>query len=435
MDIRKRRWLVLAAGCMVMGSLGFLYAWSSLSVPLSAEFDFSAWQASTVFTVQLWAFCAGGFVGAKVTRIAHARFTFACAAVLFLGAFLVPVFAAQGVLAWPSCLLYGLMGGCGIGMAYTIALDTVLPWFPRLTGVASGALLLCYGASTMLVSSAATALFDMAGWRVAFAIMAVSIAALVFGFSRALRLPSAVEAQALAKGATGDSPFGTGDADGLGGFGDVGGNGNGNGETEHADACVRDIPTSIMVRQPAFVFFALWVLILCCGNMGMVGAAHQVAVAAGTTDALAVTMVGVLSLCNGLGRIVNGVLFDRFGAVKAMRCVSLFLPLGSCLAIAGTLAGAEILLGLGLAVTGFGVGGSPVVSSGFVREEFGPAYYASNFSAANLMIAPGGLIGPAIMSASIEGAGSYLPALGIFVVLGFLALADTFVVARFVKRA
>lgn len=422
----------MAAGCLVMGSLGFLYAWSSLSVPLSAEFDFSAWQTSMVFTVQLWAFCAGGFVGAKVTRIAHARFTFACAAILFLGAFLVPTFATRGVLAWPSCLLYGLMGGCGIGMAYTIALDTVLPWFPRLTGVASGALLLCYGASTMLVSSAAATLFDMAGWRVAFAIMAVSIAALVFGFSRALRLPSAVEVRALTEAAVGDSRTGI---DGAGGSDDSSGSGDGNGETERADACVRDIPTGTMVRQPVFILFAVWVLVLCCGNMGMVGAAHQVAVAAGTTDALAVAMVGVLSLCNGLGRIVNGILFDRFGAVKAMRCVSLFLPLGSCLAIAGTLAGAEILLGLGLAVTGFGVGGSPVVSSGFVREEFGSVYYASNFSAANLMIAPGGLIGPAIMSASIEGAGSYLPALGIFVMLGFLALADTFAVARFMKRA
>lgn len=428
MDIRKKRWLVLVAGCLVMGSLGFLYAWSSLSVPLSAEFNFSAWQTSMVFTVQLWAFCAGGFVGAKVTRIAHARFTFACAAILFLGAFLVPAFAARGVLAWPSCLLYGLMGGCGIGMAYTIALDTVLPWFPRLTGVASGALLLCYGASTMLVSSAATVLFDMAGWRVAFAVMAVSIAALVFGFSRALRLPSAAEVRVLTEAVAEDLRAGI---DGAGRSDDS--NDSGNGEIDAARA--RDIPTGIMVRQPVFILFALWVLILCCGNMGMVGAAHQVAVAAGTTDALAVTMVGVLSLCNGLGRIVNGILFDRFGAVKAMRCVSLFLPLGSCLAIAGTLAGAEILLGLGLAVTGFGVGGSPVVSSGFVREEFGSVYYASNFSAANLMIAPGGLIGPAIMSASIEGAGSYLPALGVFVVLGFLALADTFAVARFMKRA
>lgn len=377
-------------------------------------------------------------MGAKTTRAMHARFTFACAAVLFFAAFLVPAFVARGSLAWLSCLLYGLMGGCGIGMAYTIALDTVLPWFPRLTGVASGALLLCYGASTMLVSSVATALFGMVGWRIAFAVLAVSIAALVFGFSRALRLPSADEVRILAGEAAGGKLPGTCStccaeaADGVdavdSGDDDVAVSWDAGGRAE-------DVPTGIMVRQPAFILFALWVLILCCGNMGVVGAAHQVAVAAGATNALAVSMVGVLSLCNGLGRIVNGILFDRFGALVAMRCVSLFLPLGSCLIAAGTIAGAEILLGLGLAVTGFGVGGSPVVSSGFVRREFGSTYYASNFSAANLMIAPGGLIGPAIMSASIEGAGSYLPALGVFVLLGLFALVDTFVVSRFLRRA
>ena len=48
-----------------MAAIGFIYGWSVFSAPLAQEFGWEPTVLSFTFTVLMWAFCAGGIVGAK----------------------------------------------------------------------------------------------------------------------------------------------------------------------------------------------------------------------------------------------------------------------------------------------------------------------------------------------------------------------------------
>lgn len=54
----RRRGVRLAAGCLVMAAIGFIYGWSVFSAPLAQEFGWEPTVLSFTFTVLMWAFCA-----------------------------------------------------------------------------------------------------------------------------------------------------------------------------------------------------------------------------------------------------------------------------------------------------------------------------------------------------------------------------------------
>ena len=71
-------------------------------------------------------------------------------------------------------LSYGILAGLGIGVAYNVIISTVSAWFPDKKGLCSGALMMGFGASALVVGRLASALMAGPGWRTAY--LAVGLA-------------------------------------------------------------------------------------------------------------------------------------------------------------------------------------------------------------------------------------------------------------------
>ncbi len=397
MPLTRLRRLKLLVSCIIMCAIGFIYGWSVFSAPLAEEFGWDAATISFTFTVLMWAFCAGGITGAKLSARASSRTTLIVSATGVFAAFSLTAIFVQQDMPWLPYLTYGVLGGCCVGMAYNTTMGATAPWYPDRTGTVSGLMLLCYGMSTMILGSAAAGLFSAIGWRWSYIALSACIAVLVGSLSLAVRKPTEQEAAALAFSLM-ESRSSASDP--------------------KAAASPLNCTTADMLRQPVFYTYACWMLAVSCIGLGLIGSANQLALAAGSAVPLAVAIVGILSVCNGCGRLVVGLLFDRAGIAATMAVVALAHGLGCLFVLAALLHASAAFMVAGVIVGGLGIGGTSVVGSGFIAQAFGSLHYAENLSILNLTLIPAALLGPLIISTSIIETGAY--ALG---VSGLAALA------------
>lgn len=415
--LAKTRWARLVCACLVMIAIGFIYGWSVFSVPISTEFGWEPTTLSFTFTVLMWAFCLGGILGAKLTAKTSAKITLFVAAVgIFLG-FLLTTLLVGPETPWVLFITYGFMGGCSVGMAYTTTMGAIIIWFPDKTGVISGIMLLCYSFSTMILSSIASWLFGAIGWRSAFIALSACMGVIVFLNSLALRKPTATESTSLAgvltsKAAVKDEKQ----------------------EVEEVAYSTNNYTTGEMLKQPVFYAYAIWMILICSVGLGITGTVNQFSLEAGATATLAVGVVGMFAIFNGLGRLGGGFVFDKLGIPLTMAIVAM-LHVAGCVLIILAIALKSIPFLLAAAVIGAGgIGSSSVVGSGFAAVAFGGEHYAQNLSVLNLMLIPAALIGPMIMSTSVGSTGTYAWGLTVLGVIGLITIVLSVATGRCLKN-
>ena len=411
----RGRWGRLGAGCLVMAMIGFIYGWSVLSAPLSAEFGWAPSALSFTFTLLMWAFCAGGIIGGRLVRRMAARTVLWLAATITLCAFASTALLARSDVPWVLYLTYGVLGGTGVGIAYTAAMGSVMAWFSDRAGLASGLMLLCYCLSTLALSSVATWLFGIIGWRLSYLALGVGTSAVVMAAACALRYPREGEA-----GHDGRS---------------VGDEGASTPIAADADAApVRGLTTAAMLCTPVFWAYAAWMVLVSCIGLAVIGSANQLALGAGATTTVAVAAVGALSVCNGLGRLLMGVVFDAAGtAWSTLICATLLLGCAVLLAGAVTLGSVPLALA-GIVCGGLGAGSTSVIGSGFVATVYGEAHYAENLAVLNLALIPAALAGPLVLSVPLTMGGGYVPGLAALAGLAAGAIALGVALRRLIAR-
>ena len=278
----------------------------------------------------------------------------------FLGYFLCSRITAQSL--WLLYISYGGLIGLGVGFSYNAVLGTVVGWFPDKKGFASGVLLMGFGCSTLIMGNLADRLFNSAmGWRTAYLLLGA--ATLVVGSAAA---PTR-----------------------------------------------REYTAGQMVKTAAF-----WLLffIIVCSNMigtGVIGHSRYIAVEAGVATGITALVVGLQSVCNGLGRLAFGTLFDKKGNTFAMLTdVGCFIL--SCLLLLFSLRGGGAIPAVaGLLLIGFSYGGMPTMTSTVTADCFGTQNYGTNFSIANMSMLPASF-GATIVGAIQTGSGTYVTAFLVF---------------------
>ena len=367
---------------------GFVYAWSILSAPIAEEFpSWTSAQLSLTFTLCIAFFCLGGVAGGMLQGRMPARFIVRAASVLFLAGFFL---ASRTRGPWVLYLGYGILCGTASGFAYNAVMNTVPKWFPKNQGLISGILLMGFGASSMIIGTAFTALTpETAGaWRSSLLFMGALMAVVLAAGSFFIRAPEKV--------ATGSA------------------------SAPEAQAKPGFSPGQ-MLRQPGFWRFFAWSTLLSGSGLIVIAQARSLAIVVGprlSAGTLSFT-VGLISVCNGLGRILIGAMFDRFNHKIAMRAVVLLYLVGATLITLSFFSGSYPLLAAGFVALGFGYGGGPTTSAALTRIFYGSNHYAVNFSIANLNLMV------ASLSSTAEGAlydatGSFL---SVFVLLFFCILA------------
>ena len=351
-----RRWLLLAGAVIAMLFAGIIYAWSILKVPFAEEFGWGVSQLSLNFTLTMCFFCLGGLLGSQLSRRLGVKIPTVAAGILAGGGL-----ALTGTLSGGSVALlyltYSLMAGLGIGIAYNVVISTVNAWFPDKKGLCSGCLMMGFGASTLLLGNLASALFESAlGWRATYTVLGAALCAALVAVGLILKRPAPDAAFPAPKKTAG---------------------------RRREDFEARDMTTAQMVKR-----FTFWRAFLCLVFMTAVGNAvisfaRDLALSVGAQAGLATTLVGVLAVCNGLGRILTGAIFDARGRRFTMLAANILTIVAAAVTLGAVVLGSLPLCIVGLCLSGVSYGTSPTMSSAFTSAFYGQKHFASNFSVTN----------------------------------------------------
>ena len=382
----RKRGVYLLLGATALAFAGVIYAWSILKAPLAEAFGWTGTALTLNYTLTMTFYCVGGFLGGLFGKRLGCRVCLLAAAILSGAGFFLAS-RLQGGSIVPLYLFYGFMAGLGIGLAYNVIISTVSAWFPDKKGFCSGALMMSFGVSALLTGKLAGFLIDGPGWRTAYLVIGGALVITLTATALGLHLPpkdwKAPDAQQ--KKRTRSVP-----------------------EAEEYSA-------GQMLRRASF-----WLAFFCVVCMAAVGNtafsfARDLALSVGAGPDAAVTLVGVLSVCNGLGRILVGVVYDRAGRKATMLAAN-----GLTIVAAGVTLLAVWLRSLplcvaGLCLIGLSYGAPPTISSALVREFYGAKHFQMNFAVMNFTL---------LFAAGIATvAGSLLEATGAFLAPLLLLLA------------
>ena len=146
-------------------------------------------------------------------------------------------------------------------------------------------------------------------------------------------------------------------------------------------------------------------------------------------ESLAVSLVGVLSVCNGLGRILTGTLFDIIGRRKTMLFANMFTIGAALVTLLAVSIGSLPLCIVGLCVTGISYGSCPTITAAFTSSFFGMKHFSNNMALMTFTVMGGSLIAT-LSNKILEVTGGYTTTFMMLLGLCFVALILNIFVRR-----
>lgn len=361
---KLNRWVYAVVGVITLLLAGLVYAWSVMSKSISASRpDWSAAQVSMTFTIVMAFFCIGCLIAGILAKKVSPKIYIILSGVLFFVGFMVAAMTG----ASPALLYlgYGVLCGLGAGFAYNAVMSTMSAWFPDKQGLISGILLMGFGLSAFIIGKVFAAVTPSTGgeeWKATFRVLGIVILVVMVICSFFFVRPDADFVPPTS------------------------------GKKKEVREPALDINSAQMVKKPAFWLYYIWAILVSAAGLVLVSQASGIAVQVGGTsvsDGTIATVVGLISILNGIGRVIFGGMFDKKGYKMTMIVdMIIFIVAGLVLILALT-TGQFLFIVLGFVVGGFAYGGVTPTNSAIISDFFGRTYYPMNFSLinTNLLIA------------------------------------------------
>ena len=295
------RWLILVCAILAQLSIGSVYAWSVFAKALQSEeaFGWSKAKASVPFSVVIGMIFVGSYVGGQIQDRKGPRVVAMTGGIIYSIGVILASFADNPDMFWLLVLGYGILGGFGLGMVYIVPIAMLQKWFPDKPGLITGIAVAGFGFGAVITAPAGQALIDNTPSVPTKAFLWLGIGYLV----------------ALLVGTSffRNPPPGYGERVGAAPPPKVAA-----AKEEATAPADRDFSQQEALRTPQ------WYLLTAILTMSVTVGISLIAVAAGTaTDVAgysttgAASLVGVLALFNGGGRIFWGWLSDIIGKMPA----------------------------------------------------------------------------------------------------------------------
>lgn len=362
MDGKNRRLQILLVGIAVMFVIGIIYAWSILKAPLQEEFQWSASELALNFTLMMCMFCIGGMIsGASLSRIPVKIILVTAGIMAWVGFYNASKINENGIAA--LYLTYGILAVLGIGIGYNAVISVVNEWFTDKKGTSSGALMMSFGASALVFGNMADWLIRYIGWRSTYRVLGICCGLVLLLAAVVMKHPESIkktaELQPLEKA-----------------------------QNSKPDKREMNYTPGEMVKRPEFFRFFVFLILACAVGNSTISMARDVAAGVGASASLASILAGALSLCNGCGRIVSGMMFDRCGQKRTMLIDGIITIIAPVIMLIAVREKSVILCGIGLCVTGLSYSFQPPVTSSVVASFYGMKHFSINYSITNLMMIP-----------------------------------------------
>ncbi|WP_299446311.1 OFA family MFS transporter [uncultured Phascolarctobacterium sp.] len=150
MQQKKNKWLIVLAAIGIHISIGSVYAWSVLTRPVMEAMGFSLQQVTWTFSLAiLFLGTSAGFLGTYVERMGP-RKSGLIAAAFFGTGMLGTAYALTQHSLMLMYLFYGVIGGIGLGTGYITPVSTLVKWFPNNRGLATGLAIMGFGFASLI---------------------------------------------------------------------------------------------------------------------------------------------------------------------------------------------------------------------------------------------------------------------------------------------
>jgi len=351
------RWVIVAVGAlMTCVAIGAMFSLAIYLQPMSAATGWSRTGISSAMTLDFLVMGAAGFGWGALSDRFGPRIVVLAGAVL-LGLALVLASRATSLLAFQ--LTYGLLVGLAAGAFFAPMIAAATGWFTDNRSLAVSLVSAGMGVAPMTISPFARWLISTYDWRIA--MLTVGVMAWILLVPAALlvrRPPAAAAAGSAASQAAGNEP---------------------------------SMTAAEAFRSPQFIVLAL-TFFLCCGaHSGPIFHMVSYAIGCGIAPMAAVSIYSVEGLAGLGGRLLLGLLADRFGA-KPVLVIGLMVQ---AFAIAAYLAVDRLGEFYALAlVFGTAYGGVMPLYAVLARESFGQRVMGTLFGAMTMASSIGMAFGP-----------------------------------------
>jgi MFS family permease len=353
------RWvIVVLGGLMGCVAIGAMFSLAVFLAPMSVETGWSRAGISFAMTINFIVMAFGSFAWGAASDRWGARVVTLCGAVL-LGAALTIASRATSLLSFQ--LTYGILVGLAASAFFAPMIATVMGWFETRRNLAVSLVSAGMGMAPLTLSPLAGWLITHHGWRSAMFSIGVLAWAVVIPAALFVRRPPA---QAGAQGAqSAGSPAPRPDKSEIG----------------------------KALTSPQFLVLGFTFMLCCAAHSGPIFHVVSYALYCGLGPMAAVSVYSVEGLAGLGGRVLIGLLADRFGAKRLLVCTLAV----QAVAIAAYLKVNQASEFYALAVV-FGVaygGGMPLYAS-IARDYFPQHIMGTVFGAATMLSSLGMALGP-----------------------------------------
>lgn len=279
----KNRWLIALSAIGIHICIGSVYAWSVLTKPIMQAMGFTLKETTWTFSIAiLFLGLSAGFLGDYVEKYGPRKsgLTSTC----FFGLGMVGTALALHLNSLPLLyLFYGVIGGIGLGTGYITPVSTLVKWFPNNRGFATGLAIMGFGFASLIAGPLMQILVAKYGLVQNFIILGCVYMVIMAASALYLEPPKAS---------------------------------NGGPSGINVKSILPDTQFTAKEARKTWQFYALWWIFftnITCG-IGLLAVASPMAQeVVKMTPMAAASMVGIIGLINGLGRIFWSTISDYLG--------------------------------------------------------------------------------------------------------------------------
>ena len=299
------RWLILAGGVLVQLAIGAVYAWSTFSKAIQAEpsaIDLTPVQATLPFTVAIGMIFVGTFLGGRIQDQRGPRLVALVGVAVYSIGIILASLTRDSADLWLLILGYGVLGGFGLGLAYIVPIAMLQKWFPDKRGLITGIAVGGFGFGAVITSPLAQRMIEGSADYQQYptkVFLWLGLAYLVAGLVGASVFRNPPEGYTVPGKAAATTPA----ADD---------------EPAAENAAGRDFTPKEALSTPQWYLLTLILTISVTAGISLISIAADTATdVAGFSAAGAATLVGIMGLFNGVGRILWAGISDTIGRMPA----------------------------------------------------------------------------------------------------------------------
>ena len=283
----RNRWFIALAAIGLHISIGSVYAWSVLTRPIMADMGFTLSQTTWTFSLAILMLgLSAGFLGSFAEKIGPKK-SGLIAMLFWVTGLLGTAYALSIHNLTLLYLFYGIIGGIGLGIGYITPVSTLVKYFPNRPGFATGLAIMGFGFASLIAGPLMQYLVAQVGLVDTFIILGVIYLVIMGASSLYLKAPQQKHSTRTTK-----------------------------------DRSTMYVHTHGMLANDAmktWQFGALWWVFfinITCG-IGLLSLASPMAQEAiGMTPTAAASLVGIIGIFNGGGRIAWSTISDYLGRAQ-----------------------------------------------------------------------------------------------------------------------